>query len=169
VIEIISLKHDGIPLLVPSCLAEYWPYKMKLEDWPTFCGVSDGLGDKLVPDKMLFNNIFGGVSVAYISIACFIHDICWAICNNTYIDFMISNEILLSNLKSLTSAQLNWIHSIAARHKSKLYYTTASTIGWYYFKKDAITRMTFSASPNNPIVIEKLKRLLENYDHKLKS
>jgi hypothetical protein len=137
-----KILHQGISLEIPIFLKDIWPYELTLRQWPSFCGVGSGLGDRIVPDAFFFG-------MAILKPACFIHDICWCICPNTKAGFDQSNKIFRDNLMSLTDAQLMWPFTIMARHRCDVYYELVSTVG----------RLYFSANNNKDCVNKKLKRL----------
>lgn len=152
-LNVSEINCHGAVLLAPSFLVDLWPHELPLKDWPTFCGAGDGVGDKLVPDTMCFNNWFGGHSTAYINPACFIHDITSAICDHTVEDFQFSNRLMLKNSISLVNSQLNFIHAWAARRRCVFYYRSVDVFGWFFFEPDGVDPYS------NPTVKSKLQRL----------
>ena len=94
-IEFTTIRYLGATLVIPAFLPPLWPYQMPIEKWPTFCGAGDGIGDKIVPDRI------HGVQMAP---ACFTHDIEWAVTPNTLKAFMLANWHFLRNCLALIDA-----------------------------------------------------------------
>lgn len=140
------INYLDVMLEVPEFLTELWPYEMALNEWPTFCGPDEGLGDLLVPDV---------VCGVVISPACFIHDIDWAICRKTYLDFQLSNSRLLHNMNELISKHVQNRHDYekAIRISFAYWEAVSSPIGWANFSPCGTDPWS------NPTVKKRLQRL----------
>jgi len=88
----VMINYSGIKLEVPYFLQYYWPHTLRIENFPTYCGAGDGIGDALVPDSIY------GMRVAP---ACLIHDIDWLVSSGTYAGFCRDNLRFLRNLLAI--------------------------------------------------------------------
>lgn len=122
-------------LIVPEDLVDIWPHSLPLPWWPTYCGAGEGIGDRLVPDKL---------RRAYLQPACFIHDIEWALApSRNPVDFVSSNFHFWLNLRSLVISQIP--KSEPRRLKEALHLcnfyvlVVTSPIGWRNFRPEGTT------------------------------
>lgn len=51
-IETTVITYGGAQIEIPEFLKDYWPLDQPLEEWPSFCGAGEGLGDKIVPEHI---------------------------------------------------------------------------------------------------------------------
>ena len=143
------IEYAGAGLEIPSFLVPLWPYNMPLHSWPSYCGVGNGLGDWIVPEKM---------RGAIVSPACFVHDIMWAIADGSWWQFQFTNNIFRRNCEALVFAQLQGWDCLMANIRCELYWIAVSSpIGWSNHNP---------AGPDpykNPVVREKLNRLARRH------
>jgi len=147
-VETVQIQYLGVWLEVPACLKDLWPYDMDLEDWPTFCGAGEGIGDVLVPDK---------IEGAIVSPACFAHDIAWAISQRTHTDFFDANIHLLHNLNNLIAKFISHRNHYerAIRVSFGYWEAVTSILGWANFEPCGSDPWT------NPVVKARLKKLAD--------
>jgi hypothetical protein len=125
-------------------LAQLWPHDMLLDEWPTFCGPGNSLGDWTIPDEI------HGVKVCA---TCFIHDCMWSTSIDSYASFQAANNVFLKNLLSTVKSQLSGIKRQLAYVRCLLYFAAVSTVGMIHF-------CPFCRNPySNPEIREKLNRL----------
>lgn len=91
-----TIDYLGARMLVPEFLVPLWPQTLHLDDWPTYCGAGDGIGDWLVPDLIHGSRVCP---------ACFVHDIDWSIADGSVEQFHKANKRFLANLKALVALQ----------------------------------------------------------------
>jgi len=146
------IPYAGCNIEVPELLAlnDYWPYGLPLEDWPTFCGAGEGIGDRIIPDTIC------GVRVAC---CCFEHDISWCIADGSFVDFMKSNLRLYCNLRAIVLPRIPYWQKLAAEAKCFFYFAAVCTVGHKIFKKQFSTTKQYLDPFDNPGVKEKLHRL----------
>lgn len=145
------IKVEGITLWVPSFLVDLWPREVPLAGFPSYCGAGSGIGDKIVPEYIW------GLKV---SAACFIHDILWAICPNTWAWFILSNLMFLFNLLSIIKFKSHsFVGRIVRYSRAVWYFIAVSTIGKKCFKKDAEDKVIVDDPTDHPSVIAKFNRI----------
>jgi hypothetical protein len=142
-----KIQYCGAQLEVPEYIAERWPYHYSLDDWPTFCGAGGGIGDAVIPDERC------GVRIACV---CFIHDIDWAIAEDTLVAAMRGNNRLRRNMRSIILANYDKEKYSRFRVEYECFkYYIGTTLGFaLHFSP------TGSDPSTNPEVAEKLERLM---------
>lgn len=90
--QIVTVDYAGARLEIPDFLVEFWPVDSPLEDWPTYCGAGQGLGDVLVRDRRC------GV---WTSCTCFVHDVEWTVGDPGWYAAVESNMRLYRNIRAL--------------------------------------------------------------------
>jgi len=125
------IEYHGARLEIPLVLRDIWPHELPLSEWPTFCGAGEGIGDVAVPDEWYLGFI-------HISPACFIHDICWALTDNSDESFDWANDLFRRNLKALIDAQLWWPFNRIAYGRCDGYYLAVQTFGKLCFEHEYI-------------------------------
>ena len=90
------IRIDGVELV---CRDDYDPPCDSLSFFPNCCGAGDGIGEKLVPDKIL------GVKI---SAACHSHDHCFEFGEPTWADFHQSNSMFIRNIINILRAKSKW-------------------------------------------------------------
>ena len=80
---------ENVPLLVPYGSRDL---PDTLESFPDACGPGQGIGELVVPEKLL------GLRVTP---ACWIHDLSWSVARPFYDDYVQSNSVFLANMVSL--------------------------------------------------------------------
>lgn len=139
------INYLGASLEVQSWLKPLWPYDMQFDNWPSFCGAGEGIGDWLIPD---------GIDHADISPACFIHDMDFATLPRQWWPFQCANNRLYSNIVALVETQIVDKKKLSdAYSKARRYWIGVSVFGWWHFSPE-------SENPwQNKTVREKLNRL----------
>lgn len=118
-----KLHIDGVTLIVPE---SYRARYSLLDHFPSCCGAGDGIGNMLVPETMYFLRI---------SAACYIHDLCWKIAENTWADFHQSNYIFLVNILAIIRAKSgNTITRRLRNRRALKYFTAVDETGAMIFK-----------------------------------
>ena len=96
----VTITYQKAKIQIPDFLADLWPVDLPLDSWPTYCGAGEGIGDLLVPERIC------GVDN---SCGCFVHDIQWALADDSFFAAMVANWNLYCNLRAITLA--NYDHS----------------------------------------------------------
>lgn len=118
---------EGIELIMPVWVRDYaWP-NIPLEQFKHCCGSGDGIGDLIVPEKIL------GMKVSHV---CYIHDRMWDLAEASWTDFHASNSVFLHNLIETIVIKSNSPASRRLRLEQALnYYTAVDTVGARIFWK----------------------------------
>lgn len=117
-----EIIFGGVPLVVPDFGGAQieFPYDT-FEGFGSYCGAGKGVGDLVVPEKILFLSI---------SVACFIHDISWDAAGPTWSDFHQTNSMFLHNILSIIKHRS---HSTILEHlrnyRAVTYYNAVDTVG----------------------------------------
>lgn len=115
------IPYAGTYLEVFAFLLDLWPYDLEPEDWPTFCGPGEGVGDFVVPDSI------GPHFCANISAACFQHDLDRALCDGSRLSFDLGNNRFYRNMENLCRGQTKSMEQFEeARGDCDLYYWMVS-------------------------------------------
>jgi len=149
----VKIACFGAILTVPEFLAPIWPYDLRPEEWPTFCGGGEGIGDKIVPDTI------HGVSI---SPAGLVHDIDFAVLPKTFPSFMAANgRFFLNSAALIMASDLTTWKMIRALNTAMVAYLVAvSTVGVLFFTW--FTDRAESTDPlNHPVVKSRLKKIAE--------
>lgn len=142
----VMINYSGIKLEVPYFMQYYWPHTLRIENFPTYCGAGDGIGDALVPDK-----IYG----MRVSPACLIHDLDWAISKGTYAAFCRDNARFLRNL--LAIIKVNKDKFTVLRYLGCYrYYFAVQIIGWRHYNP---VEYNHRDPMSTPVIKEKLSKL----------
>lgn len=141
-----TIEYHGAALELSTFLAPLLPHNLPLKDWPTYCGAGKGPGDWLVPDR---------IEGAYIQVACFQHDIDWALSSGTREEYEQSNMRFLRNLRRLVRLQITDEDELSdALWNCEVYYIAVSSpVGFSCYEPTGTDPFT------NPVVREKLRRL----------
>jgi len=121
--ETTMLKFHGIQYQVPEGF-EF--LDKEINEYPSFCGAGDGIGDKIVPE------VIGGMRCSHI---CHAHDECWSLCEPTRVAFIKSNMMFGYNLSVYLSTGKGFWTTIWRLVKGAVYVAAVSTVGWKIFKK----------------------------------
>lgn len=117
------LKFHGIQYQVP----EWFEFLDKsIGEYPSFCGAGQGIGDKIVPEKI------GGMRCSHI---CHVHDESWSECEPTKTAFIKTNMMFGYNLSVYLSTGDGFWATIWRLLKGAAYVAAVSTVGWKIFKK----------------------------------
>ena len=149
----VKIACFGAILSVPEFLAPIWPYDLRPEEWPTFCGGGEGIGDRIVPDTI------HGVSI---SPAGLVHDIDFAVLPKTFPSFMAANGRFFLNSAALIMASdlTTWKMIRALNRAMTAYLVAVSTVGVLFFTW--FTDRKESTDPiNHPVVKSRLKKIAE--------
>lgn len=148
----VKISYWGADLTIPDFLESLWPHDLPPEEWPTFCGAGQGLGDKIVPDHI------GTVSL---SPAGFCHDVEWACSAKTLSTFVGANGRFFLNCVSLImAADMNvWPKIKTLIPVSGIYLSAVSTMGLLFFSWFSKNRKEDADPLNNPVVQDRLRRL----------
>lgn len=118
--EYSTALFDGIHLTVP--VIEGVPFYdwagTTTEDYGCFCGAGEGLGEKIIPESLLFLKI---------SVACHIHDLCWELAEPTQQALDRANKVFLDNLQAINKARSGWVMRIARAQIAMFYYSAVDT------------------------------------------
>ena len=120
--EILEIKLDyvyGYVMRVPAFLEGIYP-SIKYDDIPRFCGAGHGIGELAVPDSIL------GVKVR---LACFYHDLCWAIAPPNWGNFHISNSAFRDNIDYILEVESNRFMLFIRRHLGLNYFEAVDQFG----------------------------------------
>jgi len=113
----------GVDLVV----ADGWFPKMKkLEEYPDCCGAGEGLGEKLVPDKIL------GLRI---SIACCEHDYSFEHAEATWAEFHAASFRFVRNIYAIIRAQSRWGLGLLRTLIASVYFYSVDTAGAKVFKR----------------------------------
>lgn len=109
---------DGVILQVPIISGFRWNdwAEKTCEKYPTYCGAGKGIGDLIVPDKLL------GLRV---SVACHIHDVSWAVAEATDEARNIADKMFLDNMQAIIKAKPGTWWQRAIRHMMAMGYYVA--------------------------------------------
>lgn len=119
---------DKIPLIAPVVNGNVVkvPYD-KFDNMSSYCGAGKGIGDFIIPEKVL------GLSI---SVSCFYHDISWDFSEPTWEAFHASNSKFLSNTNSIIRVKSNNITLEHLRYyRAVTYHNAVNTLGAYFFWK----------------------------------
>ncbi|MBU1567728.1 MAG: hypothetical protein KJ630_19150 [Proteobacteria bacterium] len=122
--DITTKEYCGVTYLTPKTFEFAY---VTIDEYPSFCGAGEGIGDLIVPERI------GGHSCSHI---CHCHDHSWAICKNTFVEFMVGNMMFLFNLITYLMRFGNpW-----KRGKNMLIglgyaIVVSSPVGWKIFKR----------------------------------
>jgi len=95
--------------------------------YPSACGADEGIGDKVVPEKI------GGMKISHI---CAVHDYCWEVCEPTLSGFAKSNAMFGHNLAIyLSTGDGGFFAKMRRVVKSTVYVVAVSTVGYMVFKR----------------------------------
>jgi len=115
---------DGVQLV---CRDGYNPPHELLADFDNCCGAGEGLGEKLVPDKIM------GVKI---SAACNIHDDCFEMGDATWADFHQSNSMFIRNIINILRVKSKWrILGFFRVLMAATFFYAVDTIGAAIYKK----------------------------------
>ena len=138
-------------LTVPDWFAPLFPLDLPVDKWPSYCGAGSGFGDAIVPEYIR------GVCL---SPACLIHDIEWSTCDRTFKAFIASNLRFYGNCLALVRASGKpRLKQALSALRCTLYFASVSTVGVYFFLAGEDYGELSKDPIENPIVIEKLRRL----------
>jgi hypothetical protein len=151
-IQTTTIRYAGANIEIPSFLVPLWPRNFPLDQWPSFCGAGDGLGDRLIPDHI--NNV-------RVACCCFVHDIDWCMSDNSFSGFMRSNLRLWLNLRNVVIAndKPGWFRHVLAERKCFAYFAAVSIFGHKIFTLDPKYIKQYEDPTDNPAVREKIHRL----------
>jgi len=116
------ISIDGVQLVVRD---GYEPSCDKLKDFPTSCGAGDGVGDKLIPDKILWLKV---------SAACEIHDDCFEHADATWADFHQCSNMFIRNLLSIITSKSMRAVGFFRVLIASVYFFAVDTVGSKVFK-----------------------------------
>lgn len=142
-----TIDYRGATLEAPDWLAPLWPHDLHMDNWPSFCGAGEGVGDWLVPESL-----YG----ACISPACFIHDIDFACNPRTRSAFQSANNRFARNIEALVAVQLTGAQRYFATAGAVRYWFFVTMFGWKHFNPEGINPW------QNKTVREKLNRLAKS-------
>ncbi|SHH33037.1 hypothetical protein [Desulfofustis glycolicus] len=145
-----ALNVEGIELVMPVFLVQWWPHQLPLDRFPSFCGAGGGLGDALVPE-----NCYG----LPLSPACFVHDISWRVVEATWAGFHQGNSMFLHNNLAIINARSRFPLKQLRAYRAVTYFNAVDTIGAKYFWDDKWQFGTYEDPLEDPIVLEKLARV----------
>ena len=115
---------EGVPLFMPELLDKHFPV-LPLDDYPHFCGAGEGLGEKIVPDQILF---------LYISVACWIHDCMFRLLSPDKNNWFIANGVLLLNIFMLIIVKgSNWLVVPRCMVAVPYFWAVMTSAGWKCF------------------------------------
>jgi len=98
-----------------------------INEYPSFCGAGDGIGDKIVPERI------GGMRCSHI---CHGHDDWWERCSPTWKAFAASNASFLYNLLIYLVGGPGGVWIRIKRVSIGCFYAAAvATVGWKIFKR----------------------------------
>ena len=120
--EMLEIKLDyvyGYVMRVPAFLESVYP-SIKYDEIPRFCGAGNGIGELVVPDSILGVNI---------RLACFYHDLCWAIAPPNWGNFHISNSAFRDNIDYILEAESNKFMLFIRRHLGLNYFESVDVFG----------------------------------------
>lgn len=142
----VTIDYHGRQFMCPEWLTHLLPDEdeLPLGAWPTFCGAGDGVGDKIVRDKIC------GV---IISPVCFVHDIGWAIAKDAT-DFVKENWRFRHNLIAWVIPFLPLWRKPLGYAACYLYWAGVAVLGQYHFNPTECGDWA-----ENPVVRQKLQRL----------
>lgn len=113
---------DGVELVVRD---GYEPKFIHLDNFPSSCGAGDGIGNKLVPDKLL------GLRV---SASCDIHDDCFEHADATWAEFHQCSNMFIRNLIAIILSKSNFFMKFARMIVASFYFVAVDSIGSLIFK-----------------------------------
>lgn len=79
---------EGVPLFMPDIVDKNFP-TLPVDEFPHFCGAGEGIGEKIVPDHILW---------LYVAVACWIHDVMFCLLSPSKENWFISNGTLILNI-----------------------------------------------------------------------
>lgn len=126
--EMLEIRLDGVYgylMRVPEFIVGHHP-TVRYDDIPRFCGAGHGIGELAVPDSIL------GVRVR---LACFYHDLCWAIAPPNWGNFHISNSAFRDNIDTILRKDSNKFMLFVRRHLGLNYYESVDVFGPSIFSK----------------------------------
>ena len=146
-----TIRYERADLQIHDFLEPLWP-EIDLYQWPTFCGAGNGFGDWVVSDEIC------GVKVAC---CCFIHDIDWALCADTWSDFWTTNKRFYNNVKNIVLANYDKekYSQFVVKYKCFCYFLAVCTFGRAFFKKSNDEKKVTSNPYKHPVVRHRLHRL----------
>ena len=115
---------EGVPLFMPEFLDENFP-TVPIDEFPSFCGAGDGIGDRVVPDSVL---------VLSIAIACWIHDGMFSLLSPKKDNWYIANGILILNIFMLIIAKgSKWLVIPRGMVAVPYFWAVMTGVGWRIF------------------------------------
>lgn len=108
-VKLLAPENYVVPKTIPDC-----------------CGAGSGLGEKLVPEKIL------GLRI---SAACHIHDFSWSVATEN--DFDLTNTLFLVNLiRIIRVKSKNKLVRILRNYRAVTYYNAVQEFGRTFFEND---------------------------------
>ena len=146
-----TLLYQDAYLQVPTWLVPLWPMQRRMDQWLSFCGPSNGVGDEMVPDDY---------PDFHFACLCFIHDIDYATGPDTDQFFHEANRRLRGNMEAAVRAVVYEMHPFEREMKkiagfllADAYFEAVEIAGHDFFRPDP------PGPPlTQPTVIKKLKR-----------
>jgi len=118
VYNLIGKNGVTVPLVAPDDIK--FP-TMYLEDFESYCGAGDGIGDWLIPETMFWLKV---------SASCWVHDKMWSTANGSWEDFHYANSVFIHNLISIISYQSkSTILKHARMYRAVTYFNAVDSIG----------------------------------------
>jgi hypothetical protein len=145
-----ALSIEGIELVVPAFLVQWWPHQLPLEEFPSFCGAGGGLGDAIVPETC-----YG----LRLSASCFIHDISWLVAEASWAAFHQSNSMFLHNSLAIIQARSRFPLKQLRAYRAVTYFNAVDTLGATYFWEEKRQGDAWDDPLDHPLVLEKLARV----------
>ena len=124
--ETVRVVFDGIPLIVPVIAGQpmEFPYDTH-QAFPAYCGAGQGIGNALVPET---------IERVRVSVACYIHDVMFAVADKTWTEFHNCNYIFFLNLLSVIQKKAK---TLEQRYKALKY------IYLYFLAVDKLSQIFF--------------------------
>ena len=117
------IKIEGVELVV---MDYYRPPFTKLKDYKNCCGAGEGLGEKLVPDKIL------GLSI---SVVCHIHDFDFENSPPKWSAFHAASFRFVRNIYAIIRAKSNWGMGLLRTMIASVYFYSVDTKGAKIFER----------------------------------
>ena len=117
------VKVDGVTLIAP---VSWNPSHDLLKDFPDCCGAGTGLGERLVPDKLL------GLRI---SAACEIHDHDFVVASPTWAAFHAASYRFVQNIYFIIRGKSNWGMGLLRTAMASFYFYFVDTKGARVFKR----------------------------------
>lgn len=118
VFNLIGKNGKTVPLVAPEDIK--FPTQ-HLQDFKSYCGAGDGIGDYIVPETMFFLKT---------SAACYIHDRMWEQADGSWEDFHYANSVFIHNLISIISYQSkSTILKHMRMYRAVTYFNAVDSIG----------------------------------------